>query len=112
MGLYVVISTNTGRPNGAENVSERHYAYLKARQEEGSLIASGPFGDRSGALTVYFAPSLERAREMAAADPYHASGLRSFEVRAWDLARYCAWLTKPGGIDGFLKPVGSPNRPG
>ncbi len=89
MRLYAVITTPT---NGLGPVLEHlqdHLAYQKQLEYKGIMFAAGPFADdaeqewRGEGMVLLRADTVEEAREIAAADPMHASGARSFRVRPW-----------------------------
>jgi len=66
-----------------------HLGYQKELEDEGTLVLAGPLSDASGeewsgeGLVIYRAGSIDEARQIADADPMHANGLRTYEVRAW-----------------------------
>jgi hypothetical protein len=68
-----------------------HLAYQKDLEARGHLFLAGPLSDPSGTsmsgagLIVYAAPDIAAAQALAAADPMHKSGQRSFAVQAWRL---------------------------
>jgi hypothetical protein len=75
---------------------EPHLAYQMRLESEGVLFAAGPLAgedgetwDGSGAF-VYRAPSLDRAREIAEADPMHMARARR--------PRNIPWLTNEGSV--------------
>jgi len=52
------------------------------------LFASGPLADGEGppsgaGLTILRAASAREARELAEADPFVSSGLRTFQIKEW-----------------------------
>ena len=72
-----------------------HLGYQEKLEAEGILFVAGPLADEQGVewsgegLIVYTAESLEKAREIAEADPMHSSGRREFTVRPWLLNEGC-----------------------
>jgi hypothetical protein len=87
--FYMVHSTPT---NGMGPVMENLAAHLEhqcAIERSGVMLAAGPHwtDDESEWLGegtfVIRAESLAHAKEMAAADPMHKAGARSFVVRPW-----------------------------
>lgn len=68
-----------------------HLAYQKDLEARGQVFLAGPLSDASGTsmsgagLIVYAAPDITAARALAAADPMHQSGQRSFTMQAWRL---------------------------
>lgn len=87
--LYVVVSTPGGDPAAVKANLPAHLAYQAEREADGTLFLAGPMSDLSGAemeglgLIVYRAASLEAATALAAADPMHHAGARSFTIRRW-----------------------------
>ncbi|MFY0614168.1 MAG: hypothetical protein JXQ99_21745 [Hyphomicrobiaceae bacterium] len=87
--LYVVFTTPTnGLGPVMENIEE-HLKFQVDLERKGIMFGAGPFWadneiDWKGeGMVVIRANSLAHAREIAAADPMHSSGARSFEVRPW-----------------------------
>jgi len=87
--LYVVHTTPT---NGLGPVMENIGAHLDFQvkiEQDGVMFAAGPFWAddeetwEGEGMVVLRADSLAHAREIAASDPMHASGARSFTVRPW-----------------------------
>ncbi|HWM48614.1 MAG TPA: YciI family protein [Xanthobacteraceae bacterium] len=87
--LYVVFTTPT---NGLDPVLENiqdHLAYQIDLERRGIMFAAGPNWTDDGenwegdGMVVIRAASLAEAREIAAQDPMHARGARSFRVRPW-----------------------------
>jgi hypothetical protein len=87
--VYVVFTTATnGIGPVMENLAE-HLKFQVAIEKAGVMVAAGPnwtddeqSWDGDG-MVVIRAASLEEARSIAAADPMHKSGARSFKVRPW-----------------------------
>jgi len=87
--FYMVHSTPTA---GIEPVMRNLPAHLEhqcAIERSGVMVAAGPHWnddettwDGEGTFVIR-ANSLAHARELAAADPMHQAGARSFKVRPW-----------------------------
>lgn len=87
--LYVVFSTPV---NGVGPVMDNladHLAHQCRIEADGIMVAAGPhwtddeqFWDGEG-MFVIRAASLDEARGIAASDPMHRCGARSFRVRPW-----------------------------
>jgi uncharacterized protein YciI len=87
--LYMIHSAPT---RGIGPVMENLPAHLEHQvkmEREGIMVAAGPhwsddeeFWDGEGTFVVR-ATSLAHAAELAAADPMHKAGARSFRVRSW-----------------------------
>lgn len=71
-----------------ERMAAEHVAWLLKLEADGLVFMSGPRTSGPGVapgagITVLRAGSAEQAAEIAAADPFVASGLRTFEVFGW-----------------------------
>ncbi len=68
-----------------DRVRPAHRAWLRSLLDSGTLVASGPFADGSGALLIAVAETEERLGEIFDADPFHLEGLVAERtVRGWD----------------------------
>lgn len=88
--LWVVLTEPAVPPEQLMTLLDAHLDYMIDLERRGVLFASGPlFGPgRSSTgrgLTIVRAGSLEEAQLIAAADPFNASGYRSFSVHEWQL---------------------------
>lgn len=67
-------------------VVDEHRAYLRALQEQGTLIASGPLVPRSGGALLLQVPdddanaALDRVRD---GDPFTRTGMAQYELLPW-----------------------------
>ena len=82
MKRYLVLTLR--RPDFDPAMVEPHYAHLAALRERGVLELAGPFSDRSGGAYLLRARDLDGAREIAHADPLHASGSSEVRVYEWN----------------------------
>jgi uncharacterized protein YciI len=88
--LYIYFSTpNQGVTRVMQNV-EPHLQHLFRLEREGLLYASGPFSDANSdadfagdGMVIIRARNMEHAKEIADADPFHKSGIRSYTIRPW-----------------------------
>lgn len=87
--LYAVFTTPT---NGMGPVMENlgpHLEFQVKLERDGIMFGAGPFWadnevDWNGeGMVLIRADSLAHAKEIAASDPMHSSGARSFTVRPW-----------------------------
>lgn len=68
-----------------------HWEWMLGNEENGRVFAAGPFVGRDGesypgdGMVIYRADSLEEAEALANADPIVVAGLRTAEVRPWEL---------------------------
>ena len=87
--LYVVFTKPTnGLGPVMENIEE-HLKFQISLEDKGIIFGAGPFWedneiDWSGeGMVIIRANSLTEAKEIAATDPMHKSGARSFIVKPW-----------------------------
>ena len=87
--LYVVFTTPA---HGMGPVMENLDAHLKFQiglEQKGIMFGAGPFWTddekewRGEGMVIIRAGSLEEAKAIAASDPMHACGARTFRVRPW-----------------------------
>ena len=87
--LYVILTTPVSGLDAVKANLPAHLAYQKDLEARGITFAAGPFADDgetewSGeGMIIVRADSAEAARAIAAADPMHSAGARSFRVRPW-----------------------------
>jgi uncharacterized protein YciI len=87
--LFVVQSMPAVGKDRLREVLPEHLAYQGRMEKAGHLAFAGPLSDESGeswsgaGLIVYRAASLDAAQALAAADPMHESGCRTFTIRRW-----------------------------
>jgi uncharacterized protein YciI len=89
MQLFVVFTTPTnGMGPVMENIEE-HLQFQVNLEQRGIMFGAGPiWADdehtwNGEGMVIIRADSLEYAKEIAATDPMHSSGARSFTVRPW-----------------------------
>lgn len=81
-----------------ERIQREHMAYHAELREAGLVVTNGPVLDQADesfrGLTFYRAGSLERARQLAEADPAVQAGRLAVEVMRW----YCpaGTMVRPG----------------
>lgn len=63
-----------------------HVEYLKELNRQGKLVLCGPFTDYPGGIVIIYAEDIIEATNIAKADPFIASGHKSFEIRTLELA--------------------------
>lgn len=87
--LYAVFTTPTnGMGPVMENIEE-HLKFQVELEEKGIMLGAGPFWAddehtwNGEGMVIIRADSLAHAKEIAATDPMHSSGARSFTVRPW-----------------------------
>jgi uncharacterized protein len=88
--LYVVLTTPIKPMSELLPLLPDHLNYMIGLEKSGILFASGPFLEGKNAppgtgMTILRAGSFEEAEAIAREDPLNKSGMRTFEVRTWQL---------------------------
>jgi uncharacterized protein len=88
--LYVVLTTPVRPMSELATLLPQHLRYMIDLEKRGILFASGPFlADEQVAagtgMTILRASSREDAEAIAREDPFNKSGMRTFEIRTWQL---------------------------
>lgn len=61
-----------------------HRRYLGGLQDQGKLVAAGPFANDVGALIIYEADSEEAVGHLIEDDPFYKAGIfAQYTIRAW-----------------------------
>jgi len=87
--LYVVFTTPTNGLGPVMQHLDEHLQFQIGLEKKGIMFGAGPFfadneSDWNGeGMVIIRAESLQQAQEIAAQDPMHQSGARSFKVRPW-----------------------------
>ena len=87
--LYVVFTKPTNGLGPVMEVIKEHLAFQVDLEQRGIMFGAGPFWTDDEAawegegMVIIRAASLAQAKEIAASDPMHKSGARSFTVRPW-----------------------------
>ena len=83
--MYVYLMKNINPLN--EKIVKEHVEHLKELKRQEKLVLCGPFSDFPGGMVVIQAKDMAEAIEIAKADPFIASGCKSFEIRTLEEAR-------------------------
>ena len=87
--LYVVSTTPANGMGPVMENLEEHLQFQISLEQKGIMLAAGPlWADdehtwNGEGMVIIRADNLAHAREIAASDPMHASGARTFTVRPW-----------------------------
>jgi len=87
--LYVIESAPLVPRDEWRKWQADHMAYQENLERRGVLAFAGPLSDDSGetvdgvTLSIYRAASMEDARSLAAGDPFHMNGGKSWRLRRW-----------------------------
>jgi uncharacterized protein YciI len=84
MPEFVVFSRLTTDRERLTPFRESHQAYMARLKAEGKLRMAGRFADGRGGMYILVADGLQGAMALADGDPYHANGLREYELREWE----------------------------
>lgn len=82
--MYVYLMQNRKPLN--EELVKSHVEHLKRLKDQGKLVLCGPFTDYPGGMVILLARDLDEATNIAKADPFIASGCKSFEIRTLEPA--------------------------
>jgi uncharacterized protein len=88
--FFVIFSEAGPRPGELPAQIPAHLEYLAGLEKRGALFMSGPFVDASGnpgsgGMLIVRAANAGEAADLAAGDPFHSSGARSFRVEEWQV---------------------------
>ena len=88
--LYVIFTRPTGSREEIMKLLPKHLERQVELEKQGVLFAAGPMdpeteGKPRTGMIIVRAQSFEQAREIADADPFHAAGLREYEVWKWTM---------------------------
>ncbi|HVP23673.1 MAG TPA: YciI family protein [Conexivisphaerales archaeon] len=84
MPEFVVISRLVVDRERTAPFRDLHMAYMAKLKSEGKLRMAGRFSDGRGGMYILVAGSLDEARALAEADPYHGSRVREYELLEWE----------------------------
>lgn len=88
--FYAVLTTPLKPMSELATLLPEHLTYMIDLEKRGILFASGPFladehVQAGTGMTILRASSREEAEAIAREDPFNKSGMRTFEVRTWQL---------------------------
>jgi uncharacterized protein len=102
--LFVAIS-RVAAANAIEPLVADHLACMNALEVAGRLWASGPFIEEGvlvgDALTILSAGTIEEARKATEEEPLVKRGLRTFELRKWELLEGRIDISLRASISGY-----------
>ncbi len=87
--VFVAESTPVKAPDEVKSVLPDHLAYIQSLETAGKLLMAGPLSDDTGdemqgaGMIILKAASMDEARALAANDPMHSTGARTFKLRKW-----------------------------
>ena len=87
--LFVDINRVAAPPNAIEPFVSEHLAYMNSLEAAGRLWASGPFIEEGvlvgDGLTILSTDTIDEARQAMEDEPLIKRGLRTFELKKWEL---------------------------
>jgi len=87
--LFAAISRVAAPASAIEPFVADHLAYMNSLEAEGHLWASGPFIEEGvllgDGLTILSTSTFEEARQVLEEEPLIKRGLRTYELRKWEL---------------------------
>jgi uncharacterized protein YciI len=87
--LFVAISRVAASADEIKPFVADHLAYMNGLEADGRLWASGPFIQKDvlvgDGLTILSTATIDEAREAMEEEPLVKRGLRTFELRTWEL---------------------------
>ena len=87
--MYVYFTTPANGLGPVMENLEEHLKFQVELEQKGVMFGAGPFWTddeqrwEGEGMIIIRAESLAEAREIAASDPMHASGARTFTIRPW-----------------------------
>ena len=88
--LYVVFSTPLQPMSEMRSLLQEHLSYMIELEKRGLLFASGPFlaeGQElpGSGMSILRVASRAEAEAIAQEDPLYKNGMRTYEIKAWQL---------------------------
>lgn len=65
---------------------KRHVKYLKSIENNRQLVLCGPFKDNKGGMVILKVDNYDEALKLSKNDPFVIEGVRTFELRTWELS--------------------------
>ena len=82
---YLVMSRPAADREQLRASLDDHLAWMRSQHGASKVLFSGPTADHSMGIYVIAAPSRADAQAIADSDPFHALGLRSYEMLDWEV---------------------------
>ncbi|MCH8061689.1 MAG: hypothetical protein IH861_04220 [Chloroflexi bacterium] len=77
---YLVLSRVNTSPDEVRKMSQEHLGWMEGQYQGGKVLFSGPKPDRSVGIYAVKAGSYDEARALVDTEPFHAAGLRGYEI--------------------------------
>ena len=82
---YLVMSQPVAAREQIMAKIDEHLSWMRGQHTASNVLFSGPTADRSLGIYVITAGTREEAQSIADTDPFHALGLRSYEMLDWEV---------------------------
>ena len=82
---YLVMSRPVADREQLRASLDDHLAWMRSQHATSSVLFSGPTADHSMGIYVIAAPTRAEAQAIADSDPFHALGLRNYEMLDWEV---------------------------
>lgn len=82
--MFALLLTFDPADDSRLELRPQHRELMAALNDEGKVVASGPWADDSGALLVLRVDSVDEVEEIVAADPYFTASGVTREIREWN----------------------------
>jgi uncharacterized protein YciI len=83
---FVILLDTVQGTTTSEPLIRAHVAFLRELDKQGKFVMGGPFTNYDGGLMIVKASSLDEAKQISESDPFVREGVRSAEVRCWELS--------------------------
>lgn len=83
---FVILLSTVEGTSTSEELIRAHVAFLRKLDAQGKLVMCGPFTNHKGGMIIIKAPSFEEAKQISEDDPFVRAGVRTVEVRSWELS--------------------------
>jgi uncharacterized protein len=83
---FVILLDTVQGTTTSEPLIRAHVAFLRKLDKQGKFVMDGPFTNYNGGMMIVKASSLDEAKQISESDPFVREGVRSAEVRCWELS--------------------------
>ncbi len=89
--VFACVTTPVEAGPPPQDVLAEHKAYIAGLETSGKVFLAGPLSNPEGThmsgagLIVFAAADMAEARALAAGDPMHRAGIRTYSLQAWRL---------------------------
>ena len=83
---FVILLNTVEGTATPERLIRAHVAFLRELDKQGKFVMGGPFTNHKGGMLIVKASSFEEAKQISENDPFIREGVRTAEVRSWELS--------------------------